>query len=563
MLLQGLIAILPAFLFLVWYDRPGRTRFVPYFLALVCGMSIWLCMQHDDGIVLGYRIDFRLVPLIIGSLFGGLRTAVFLSLLLGVGLLFQTDGRLQTLAALMFLVAYLPLVLRFSTSPYPGGRTLTIRVPLLLCIAPLLYIALLGVIRHYGFGHVPTADEWRVYFSNGIGWLASALAGSYICERSVERIKLKTKLKEISKQYRAEAQRLQHFIDLAPLAVLFADAGGRVTQINDVFLACLEPPKNRNSIIGRNLSELTDEQSLGVASLFERIKERHGPLTDIVRYNGKTYYTVTAGLKAVPGQQSAGYLFIGYDMTELQALRDEIGRMERLSLVGQMAASITHEIRNPMAVIRGFIQLLNERSASEQQSYYRIVMEELDRVNGIINDFLSLAQNRMVEKRLCSLHDILVEIEPLIRADANMRGQEVELILCDHLEPLELSSKEIKQLVLNLARNGMEAMQAGGVLTIESADLPDSVQLRVIDQGVGIPPDRLERLFEPFYTTKTDGTGLGLPLCYSIVERHNGKIVAESAVGKGTAFIVSFYKPGIERADGIPAPDRGGFAWQG
>jgi signal transduction histidine kinase len=246
----------------------------------------------------------------------------------------------------------------------------------------------------------------------------------------------------------------------------------------------------------------------------------------------------------MPSEGTEGILFIGHDVTELQRLRDEVNKMERLSLVGQMAASITHEIRNPMAVIRGFVQLLNERSPEDQQSFFRIVLDELDRANAIINDFLSLAQNRIVPKEPCQLHDLLNDLLPLIWADANMRGQIVDLRLCEDMELLVMNSKEIKQLILNLARNGMEAMDDKGVLRIETMNFKDTVQLRVIDNGIGISQEKLEKLFEPFYTTKTNGTGLGLALCLSIVERHNGKIHVESIVGQGTTIIVSFCKPG-------------------
>nr|WP_281423168.1 ATP-binding protein [Paenibacillus oenotherae] len=205
-----------------------------------------------------------------------------------------------------------------------------------------------------------------------------------------------------------------------------------------------------------------------------------------------------------------------------------------------MAASITHEIRNPMAVIRGFVQLMRERSPDHQQEYFRIVMDELDRANGIINDFLSLAQNRVIDKQCYCLHDIINEMLPLLWADANMRGQSIELELAPHLTPFMMNGKEMKQLILNLARNGMEAMDGTGVLRLCTFEYGDRLELHVVDNGCGIPAEKRERLFEPFYTTKTRGTGLGLPLCLSIVERHGGEIHVESTEGEGTSFIVSF-----------------------
>lgn len=220
-----------------------------------------------------------------------------------------------------------------------------------------------------------------------------------------------------------------------------------------------------------------------------------------------------------------------------------MNHVERLSLVGQMAAGITHEIRNPMAVVRGFLQLMQEKSPPTLDNYYRIVMEELDRANSIINDFLSLAQNRSVRMELCNLHDIVRELTPLLWADANLRGQSIEVRLDEELPDLLLNQKEIKQLILNLGRNGMEAMGDKGELMIETRKVMDGVELSVKDQGPGIPAVQQERLFEPFFTTKSQGTGLGLALCLSIMERHSGKISVHSEEGRGTVFTVFFPCP--------------------
>jgi len=134
---------------------------------------------------------------------------------------------------------------------------------------------------------------------------------------------------------------------------------------------------------------------------------------------------------------------------------------------------------------------------------------------------------------------------PLIFADANLRGQKVELQLGEGVPLLLLNPKEMKQMILNLARNAMEAMESmeeKGVLTISTRydSSASSVELRVIDTGTGIPDAIKDKLFEPFYTTKSKGTGLGLPLCLSIAERHQGTIRIESESGKGTAFVIHF-----------------------
>jgi signal transduction histidine kinase len=141
---------------------------------------------------------------------------------------------------------------------------------------------------------------------------------------------------------------------------------------------------------------------------------------------------------------------------------------------------------------------------------------------------------------LSSLHDIIEELIPLLNADANLRGQTIKVSFCDDLPLIMLNNREIKQLLLNIARNGMEAMGDKGVLRISTRCTDDKIELRVTDEGVGIPPEKMKHLFKPFFTTKTQGTGLGLPLCMSIAERHNGRIDVESREGEGTTFIVTF-----------------------
>jgi signal transduction histidine kinase len=239
------------------------------------------------------------------------------------------------------------------------------------------------------------------------------------------------------------------------------------------------------------------------------------------------------------------------DLTEEEKIRSELDNVERLTLVGQMAAGITHEIRNPMAVVRGFLQLMREKSPEDMHSYYHIVMEELDRANSIINDFLSLAQSRVSDKETVQLHLIIEELAPLIWADANLRGQSVELKLNPSLPLLLLNVREIKQLILNLARNGMEAMDAKGVLTLETHAYEDTAQLIIRDTGSGISKSQLEQLFVPFFTTKSQGTGLGLSLCLSIAERHDGTITVDSEEGSGTSITVSFP---FESKDGNAGP---------
>jgi len=167
-----------------------------------------------------------------------------------------------------------------------------------------------------------------------------------------------------------------------------------------------------------------------------------------------------------------------------------------------------------------------------------LMIEKLDRANSIISEFLSLARNKVVDKKRMSLNAILESLWPLIQADAAKSDKYVNLNL-EKTPDLLLNDKDIRQIVLNLARNGLEAMPANGVLTIRTFTEGEQVVLAVEDQGGGISPDALEKLGTPFFTTKEKGTGLGLAVCYSIADCHKASIKVETSP-QGTNFFVRF-----------------------
>jgi PAS domain S-box-containing protein len=227
------------------------------------------------------------------------------------------------------------------------------------------------------------------------------------------------------------------------------------------------------------------------------------------------------------------------DITERKHWETEMARFDRLNLVGEMAASIAHEVRNPMTTVRGFLQMLEQKSeCSTYKSYFDIMVEELDRANSIITEFLSLAKNRVIELTPKNLNAIIKSIVPLLQADALVNNKCIYIEL-EEIPDLLLDEKEIRQLLFNIARNGLEAMPPGGTLTIHTFSENNEIVLALQDQGSGIPQEILEKLGTPFFTTKETGTGLGLAVCYSIASRHNAVIRLETG-STGTTFYVRF-----------------------
>jgi signal transduction histidine kinase len=232
------------------------------------------------------------------------------------------------------------------------------------------------------------------------------------------------------------------------------------------------------------------------------------------------------------------------DITEKKQMEAEMARLDQLNLVGEIAASIGHEIRNPMTTVRGFLQMLADKKTYKQDSpYFDLMIEEIDRANAIITEFLSLAKNKTVNFKVHNLNTILENVYPLLQADAMGQDKYVKLQL-KQIPDVLVDEKEIRQLLFNLVRNGMDAMEAGGTITIKTYIQDQNVILSINDQGSGISSETLKHIGTPFFTTKEDGTGLGLSVCYSIAARHNASINIKTN-SKGTTFYIAFQIPSL------------------
>jgi signal transduction histidine kinase len=244
---------------------------------------------------------------------------------------------------------------------------------------------------------------------------------------------------------------------------------------------------------------------------------------------------------------------LSQEMAERNRAEKEMARLDRLNLIGQMAASISHEVRNPMTTVKGFLQLLRHKQEAKDQQYFDLMIEEIERANSILTEFLSISKTKSTEFELRNLNEIISLTLPLIQADAQNQDLLLSVELND-VPDLQLNFQEIRQLLLNLVRNGFEAMTSGGTLRIRTSVNNNEVDLAISDEGDGIEQTILEQLGIPFFTTKEQGVGLGLAVCYGIVSRHNGRISIETSP-VGSTFHVYFKLTGEAKFDEVIPSD--------
>jgi signal transduction histidine kinase len=223
---------------------------------------------------------------------------------------------------------------------------------------------------------------------------------------------------------------------------------------------------------------------------------------------------------------------------ELRRTQKELLRKERLAALGEMAATVAHEIRNPLTSVRGFAQRIQRRAGDLADpriaEYTAIIMEEVDRLNKFIKDVLDFARHAKPTFELTNINTIVADAAKMVYDEFARKDVALVADLDPNLPQTVCDRMQIRQLLLNLLQNARSAVPRGGMVTVKTQASEKYVRIRIIDNGHGIPRDVLPKIWSPFFTTKTHGTGLGLALVQRIVDDHRGRIFIRSREGCGT-----------------------------
>jgi two-component system sensor histidine kinase PilS (NtrC family) len=490
-------------------------------------------------------VTYVLTLLYIALAFAGVSRVVNLTVQIGGDLIVETllvyfTGGLDSPFSFLYLVS----IITASMLLYRRGGLLSASG------ATILYGALVDLM-YYGVLPVPgpslfLPSQWsapRLYFNiaaNFAGFYATSLLTSYLSEQQ------RTTSRELTavRQNLAELRALnQNVVESIPSGLITLSTFGIATFVNPAGVLILKTPPL--SILGRHVTELGFFTIEGWNDARDQLASG-----SVVRKESETLSAADGALNigfavthlSTLDGQSAGYTLIFQDLTEMKKMEAELRLKDRMAAVGELSAGIAHEIRNPLAAIAGSVQVLrgSKSLTAQEQRLMSIVLKESERLNKSISDFLRFV--RPQEKRPLEF-DVAASLAETLDLLENSRELDERHQIRREIEPPSFSllgdGDQIRQVFWNLARNAVQAMPQGGVLTVRTVVEEDEYQIIFTDSGRGMSHADLERLFQPFRTNFPSGTGLGMAISYRIVQEHGGRIEVTSKEGSGTAITIS------------------------
>ena len=398
----------------------------------------------------------------------------------------------------------------------------------------------LEVLQHVG-GHLASAvDNAQLY--EQLKGLSSQLEET-VQERSREVFEVK--------------QYLESLVETAGDAILTVDLERKISSWNHSAKEILGYSKDE--VRGKDICTLASGESARdqLAAIIQQALD--GAITSnaetswLRKDRKEATVSVTVSPITDSSRRIVGVLTIARDITERKKLQEELFHSEKLASIGQLAAGVAHQINNPLGAISGRAQMLLRFSGPLEGEFLREqlgkIRADCARITETVNDLLGFARKTETVKQYTDINTILDETLEMVKQEMIARKMRVDRRYSENLPPVVASANHLRQLFANLMTNAFDAMRGGGLLTIRTLFRPavierseQVVEVAIADTGCGIPEEDLQRIFEPFYTTKPagEGTGLGLAVAKRIVDFHSGRIMVESAVGVGTTFTIQF-----------------------
>jgi C4-dicarboxylate-specific signal transduction histidine kinase len=347
-------------------------------------------------------------------------------------------------------------------------------------------------------------------------------------------VELENKVNERTMELTSEKEKLDTIVSAIGGGLILIDENGKILWTNQIIQEMLG-----HDVTGLACQDLCSECIFIFHSSTTEINATIMP--DLFGRKGKYFQITTAPVKGGDGAVY-GYIWLIQDITEMKKMEEQMIHSEKLASLGRLSAGIAHEIGNPLTSIFSFVQILKEAETDEfKKENLETIYFHINRISGILKQLSGFSKMPTGETKACPINEIIEHSVNIIHFDKKAKGvsiiKDLSPALCN--STCICDCNQLSQVFVNLTLNAIDAMSAGGTLTVRSMPEDDNMVVQFEDTGMGIPKEDLTKIFDPFYTTKEKGTGLGLAVSYNIIKKMNGTLTVESEVGKGSIFTVT------------------------
>jgi two-component system sensor histidine kinase PilS (NtrC family) len=467
---------------------------------------------------------------------------VFADLVLSAAVIYVT-GSIDTFYNFLF-----PLVIIVASILLPRWWAYTTAAVSFIAFGLVLEITYFDLVRSYSITKPDLKSLQAVILINLFAYLAIAYLATNLMQKLRQAdVELQDKSGELEDLQAVH----EHIIHSMRGGLITTSLDGRVTLLN----------ASGQRLLGRRARDVF---GMGVNEIFldplprTNIASSTGEVRAIMADGSERTFGISVGPLMNADQRLTGYVYTFDDLTEIRRLEREVRMRDRLAAVGRMAAGIAHEIRNPLASIAGSVQVLSQISklSEEQQTLISIVVQESERLNKIISDFLVYTREKNIQLIPTDVIPLLEDTVALLRNHPRTQesGVQIQMQFAQECAVVEADADRLKQVFWNLSENALRAMPDGGTLTIGVQEAGDETQISFNDTGIGIAPQQMDKIFEPFQSGFGLGTGLGLAIVYEITQAHKGSVTVQSVSGEGAQFVLHLKKSTRAlRADAVRA----------
>ncbi|QNK57646.1 ATP-binding protein [Paenibacillus sp. PAMC21692] len=371
-------------------------------------------------------------------------------------------------------------------------------------------------------------------------------------------LKYTTQLKDTANELQSTKQYLESFVNNTSDAIHVVDLDYNIIQVNNAFERMYG--WKMDEVLGHPTPNLPDEYASEKLAIMNKVLYGDS-VTDyetvhLTKSGERIDVSMTVSAIRDEEEQIVAIATISRNITSRKQAEEMLRRSEKLSIIGQLAAGVAHEVRNPLTTLRGFVQL-HKQTGTLSETHLDLMLSELDDINMIVSEFLVLAKPQANQYARVEIVPIIRDIVMIMESEARLNGVMLSYEAEENIPDVFVVGSQIKQVMINLIKNGIEAMPGGGgKLDIRVALVDtDEVVIQVIDQGYGISEEDLPRLCEPFFTSKSQGYGLGLMVCQQIIDNHKGSLSFCSTLGEGTCVEVRLPAAPPLDTDATAAPE--------